>query len=182
MNHDCRKRIAAKGIEDDALQAIRRIHIDDTVIDSVVTEIQRRQAEDQKRVRPDLERLRGIKSTLEADKQKLVDLLLGNKLHPAFVDDLNVKMDKLTAELSAVESELNAFSSFFLDRSDLYSIAWIFAKQVKEMQDALSTSLTADTLRRALILHIKEIELQSSGKWKIIPNYESSTKSPKWWV
>lgn len=182
VNHDCRKRIAAKGIEDDALQAIRRIHIDDTVIDSVVTEIQRRQAEDQKRVRPDLERLRGIKSTLEADKQKLVDLLLGNKLHPAFVDDLNVKMDKLTAELSAVESELNAFSSFFLDRSDLYSIAWIFAKQVKEMQDALSTSLTADTLRRALILHIKEIELQSSGKWKIIPNYESSTKSPKWWV
>ncbi len=109
------------------------------------------------------------------EKQKSLNILLGNELEESFVAELNTRM--------AVDSELNAINAQCIDNSSIYEVAVWFVRKVRTMQEALQ-QVPRESLQSVCQLHIDRIELQPDKQhWRIVPAYgEGSDKGARGWA
>ena len=178
---DCKTRIRADKVEKSAKEFIKGINPSKKLIKACTEELIRRQKEHLELFQPELVKLKNAKNSLQKEKEKVMDILLTQKLNDSIISALNQKMQHIDNELEPIETKLNAISTLGKNNEAmLYQSAMEYLAPVIKMKDMLNKTDDTDILRRAFQLYIKQINLNKDGSYTIVSSYNSSTKGTEW--
>ena len=178
---DCRTRVSAPKIEKYALEQIKAFKISDKAVKSAVEEVKKRNQEIREQHQPELDRLKKTRTSLVAERDKLVATCISNTLDDLLVAELNKRAARIRTDLETIDAQIAAIETVPSGDAEIERIALVFIDMLRNLQNLLEENATPDEIRSILPDFIKEIRLQEDKSYQIIfTNSESSTKGSKW--
>ena len=143
--------------------------------------MKKRNQEIREQHQPELDRLKKTRTSLVAERDKLVATCISNTLDDLLVAELNKRAARIRTDLETIDAQIAAIETIPSGDAEIERIALVFIGMLRNLQNLLEENATPDEIRSILPDFIKEIRLQEDKSYQIIfTNSESSTKGNKW--
>ena len=124
---DCRTRVSAPKIEKYALEQIKSFKISDKAVKSAVEEVKKRNQEIREQHQPELDRLKKTRTSLVAERDKLVAACISNTLDDLLVAELNKRAARIRTDLETIDAQIAAIETVPSGDVEIERIALVFS-------------------------------------------------------
>lgn len=180
----CKTRVSAPKVEKAALEHLLKLdRITDEMIEAACEEVRRRNQEEFLLHKPELDVYSKAKSNLEAEKQKMIDIILTQKLSKSFVVELNARVEKIDRELNTIQAKLDAWKSMEIGQEETFLRAGLeFWHNCQKAANVLINEADPERRRGLLQMYFDEIGLQEDGsfEFRVKEVIKSSTNGEGW--